>query len=76
MSEKTLTYYLSLPYTIMLTPTEDGNWLAEIPDLPGCFTYGPTQEDALTMLEEAKEAWLSVALESGDPIPEPEPQLA
>lgn len=68
---KDLEYYLSLPYTIELTPDEDGFWFAEIPLLDGCMTNGSSREDALEMLDDAKRAWLTSALAHGDPIPEP-----
>ena len=32
---------------------------------------GDSQEEALTMLDEAKEFWLETALEEGIPIPKP-----
>lgn len=65
-------YYLSLPYTIQLTPDVDRYWFAEIPLLEGCMTNGESQSDALAMIEDAKRAWLTTALEMGIPIPEPE----
>ncbi|MFN8448647.1 MAG: type II toxin-antitoxin system HicB family antitoxin [Anaerolineae bacterium] len=69
---KDLEYYLSLPYTIELTPDEDGFWFAEIPLLDGCMTNGSSREDALAMIDDAKRAWLTTALEHGDPIAEPD----
>jgi len=74
---KTLDYYLKLPYTIVLKPgQEEGDgWLAEIPELPGCFTAGDTKEEALHLLEEAKRLWLESNLAHGDPIPEPQTAL-
>ena len=69
---KTLDYYMSLPYTIQLTPDVDGYWFAEIPLLDGCITNGENQADALLMIEDAKRAWLTTALEIGIAIPEPE----
>ena len=44
---KTLEYYLSLPYSILLIPDKDGYWFAEIPELDGCVTNGDSREDAL-----------------------------
>jgi len=73
---KDLDYYLSLPYTIELTPDEDGYWFAEIPLLEGCMTNGANQADALAMIEDAKRAWLTTALEMGLPIPEPEMEVS
>ena len=69
---KDLDYYISLQYEIRLIPDEDGYWFAEIPMLEGCMTNGKSQADALTMLDDAKRAWLTTALEMGIPIPEPE----
>jgi antitoxin HicB len=69
---KTIEYYLSLPYTIELTPDEDGYWFAEIPLLPGCMTQGRTRPEALEMIDEAKVLWLETALEENIPVPEPE----
>lgn len=71
---KDLSYYLSLPYTIQLTPDVEGYWFAEIPLLDGCMTNGESQADALSMIEDAKRAWLTTALEMGIAIPEPHPE--
>jgi antitoxin HicB len=64
-------YYLSLPYTIELTPDKQGVWFASIPLLKGCITQGDSREDALEMLDEAKALWLETALAEAFPIPEP-----
>lgn len=66
-----LAYYLSLPYTIQLTPDKNGVWFASIPLLKGCMTQGDSREDALLMLDEAKALWLETALEENIFIPEP-----
>ena len=66
---KNLDYYLTLPYSILLVPDEDG-WYAEVPELPGCMTCGDTKERVLKLIEDAKRSWLEVSLEHGDPIPE------
>lgn len=73
--KKTIEYYMSLPYSIVLTPLREddgGGWLAEIPLLQGCITDGDTQLETLEMIEDAKRGWLEVALENGEKIPEPE----
>ncbi len=76
MVMKDLDYYLSLPYTIELTPDEDGFWFAEIPLLEGCMTNGSSRADALEMIDDAKRAWLETALSLGLTIPEPETEQA
>jgi antitoxin HicB len=74
MMSKNLEYYLNLPYSIVLTPgtDDDDGWLAEIPDLPGCFTAGDTKEEALELIEDAKRLWITHRFEEGYPIPEPQ----
>ncbi len=49
---KSMEYYLSLPYPIELIPDENGYWFARIP-LPGCMTQGATRIEALEMLDDA-----------------------
>jgi len=73
---KNLDYYLALPYTIELTPDEDGYWFASIPLLKGCITNGNSREDALFMIDDAKNLWLTTAIDLGMPIPEPEREQA
>ena len=71
---KDIDYYMSLPYSILLTPISEedgGGWLAEIPQLPGCMSDGETQQEALNMIEDARRLWLESGWEKGDPIPEP-----
>jgi predicted RNase H-like HicB family nuclease len=50
---------------------EDGAYVADIPDLESCSAFGSSAEEALAEVEQAKRAWLAVALEAGRPIPEP-----
>jgi antitoxin HicB len=76
MMTKDLDYYMTLPYTIEMTPDEDGFWFAEIPLLEGCMTNGYNWNDALDMIQDAKRAWLTTALDMGLPIPEPELALS
>lgn len=50
---------------------EDGVFVAEAPELPGCAAHGDTQEAALENINEAVKLWLDTAQEFGDAIPEP-----
>jgi predicted RNase H-like HicB family nuclease len=50
---------------------EDGGYIADIPDLDACSAFGQTAVTALIEVEEAKEAWLTAARQSGKTIPEP-----
>lgn len=71
--KKDLKYYLELQYTIRLKKNSDGSYFAEIEELPGCMTEGDTEEEALTMLTDAKKSWLKIALKRKLSIPEPTP---
>ena len=69
---KALSYYMELPYKAeIIKDTDENEYAAYIPELKGCITTGMTIEDALENLKDAKEAWLSSAIENGDSIPLP-----
>ena len=56
---------------IIYWSNEDGAYVAEAPELPGCAAHGGTQEAALQNINQAVDLWLETAREFGDPIPEP-----
>ena len=60
---------------ILYWSAEDKAFIAEVPELPGCMAHGDTQEDALHQIQEAMNAWIEVAQETGRPIPEPRGRL-
>lgn len=56
---------------IIYWSAEDGVFVSEVPELPGCAAHGDTQEAALANTQEAVQLWIDTANEFGDPIPEP-----
>lgn len=56
---------------IIYWSNEDGCFVAEVPELPGCMAHGPTQEGALAEAHDAMKLWIDTAKEFGRPIPEP-----
>jgi predicted RNase H-like HicB family nuclease len=50
---------------------EDGEYIADVPDLKYCSASGATPDEALREVLLAKSLWLEVAGEKGLPIPEP-----
>ena len=56
---------------IIYWSNEDGVYVAEAPELPGCTAHGDTQEAALEHIGQAVDLWLETAREFGDPIPAP-----
>jgi predicted RNase H-like HicB family nuclease len=59
-------YHINIFYS-----DEDGGYIADIPDLKACSAFGPTPEEALREVEQAKLAWIDAARAEGKPIPEP-----
>jgi predicted RNase H-like HicB family nuclease len=50
---------------------EDGIYVAEVPELPGCSAHGESYESALSNAKDAIALWVETAKEFNDPIPEP-----
>jgi len=71
LKRKPMEYYLGLKYPVIITTSEDGGYVAEIEDLPGCFTQGETLEEVYANMEEARRLWIDIAYEDGQYIPEP-----
>lgn len=50
---------------------EDDGYIADIPDLKHCSSFGKTPQEALQEVIKAKEAWIRAARSNHKPIPEP-----
>ena len=50
---------------------DEGSWLVEFPDCPGCQTFGDSEEHARQMASEALEGWLEANLIHGRVPPRP-----
>ena len=55
-------------YPVIFTPVPEG-FQVNIPDLPGCVTYGTDLPDALEMAQDALEMWLWDAENKSEKIP-------
>ncbi len=71
IEHKSLEFYLGLKYPVTIIPDETGGYVAEIEDLPGCFTQGETIEETYENMEEARRLWLESAYEDELDIPLP-----
>ena len=74
MKTKDISYYLSLPYHILIEQWDDGSgpyWVARVAELPHCMIHGDTPQEAVTELEEVKRDWLESNFKRGLKIPEP-----
>ena len=68
---KDLVYYMSLPYTIILRPDDEGDFIARIEELPGCVAHGGDATESIERLREAQQLWIEDCLESNQSVPEP-----
>lgn len=71
---KDLSYYMSLPYSKVVTFVDDESgkyYVSEVLELSGCSSTGDTEAEALESLKEAMEGYLQSKLDYADPIAEP-----
>jgi predicted RNase H-like HicB family nuclease len=54
---------------------EDGAFIAEVPELPGCMADGMTYQEALSNTEVVIREWIERAKELKRPIPVPKGRL-
>ena len=59
-------YHINIFYS-----TDDGGYIADIPDLKYCSAFGETPEKALKEILLAKQLWLQTAKEENKIIPTP-----
>ena len=50
---------------------EDGAFIAEVPELPGCMSDGESYGEAVANAEDAMRAWIETARELGREVPTP-----
>ncbi len=60
---------------IIYWSSDDGAYVAEVPELPGCMSDGATYQEALANAEVIIAEWIETAKEIGRPIPEPRGRL-
>ena len=56
---------------IIFWSDEDGAFVADVPELPGCVAHGASHEEALRNAQDAVALWLASASELGRSIPQP-----
>lgn len=54
---------------------EDGYFVVEVPELPGCFADGKTYAEAVSNVEVVIQEWIETATELGRDIPQPKGRL-
>ena len=54
---------------VILIPDETGGYVVEVPSLPGCFSQGETEAEALANIREAIELHIEDMIAAGEAIP-------
>jgi predicted RNase H-like HicB family nuclease len=61
-------YNAVMRFQVIFTYDEDyKGYVAEVPELPGCFSQGKTMEEAMENVRDAIQGVLHVMAESGEP---------
>lgn len=60
-----------MKYVVLYEQAQDGGWSAMVPDLPGCFSWGSTREEAEQNVREAIMAHREALEIAGSPLPKP-----
>ncbi len=56
---------------VLYWSNDDGAFIAEAPELPGCMAHGRTPETALREIKEAMRLRIETARVRGEPAPKP-----
>ena len=56
-------------FNILIEQDEEGWYVAEVAELPGCYTQAKTQKELLVRIKEAIKGYLAVAKESAEDLP-------
>ncbi len=62
---------LMMKYPVVIHKDDQSDFGVIVPDLPGCFSAGASEVDALVCATEAAECHIEGLLMDGEPIPEP-----
>jgi len=54
---------------VTLKEEDDGRWSASIPALPGCSSWGYSQQEALDNIRDAAEIYIEDMIDAGEGIP-------
>ncbi len=55
---------------VVISPGQDGYWVAQCPSLPGCISQGTTREQAVVNIKEAIEGYVAALDDDGLPVPD------
>lgn len=62
---------MKLRFRVRVEQDEDGMFVVECPNLPGCISQGATRAEALANIRDAIEGYLASLEKHGEPVPPP-----
>ncbi len=71
LTEKHVYELMQKPWHFVLVRDGD-SWFVKVRELHGCMSDGKTWEETYRMIHDAMRGWLTVGVERGIPIPEPD----
>jgi predicted RNase H-like HicB family nuclease len=57
-------------HVILIPDLESGGYVVEVPTLPGCYSQGATQEEAIANIREAIDLHIESLIAHGEEVPE------
>ncbi|TAL67941.1 MAG: type II toxin-antitoxin system HicB family antitoxin [Bacteroidetes bacterium] len=60
-----------MKFRVIIEQDEDGIFVAQCPNLPGCISQGNTRNDALNNIKDAIDGYIFSQKKHNEPIPPP-----
>ena len=60
-----------MKFRVIIEPDEDGVFVAECPNLPGCISQGSTRAEAVANIKDAIHGYLTSLKKHSEPVPLP-----
>jgi predicted RNase H-like HicB family nuclease len=57
-------------HVILIPDLESGGYVVEVPSLPGCYSQGETQEEAIANIREAIDLHIESLIAHGEDVPD------
>ena len=58
-----------MKFRILIKQDEDGFFISEVPELPGCISQGSTRQEAITNIKDAIAGYVASLKKHDEPIP-------